>query len=467
MIKKKSILRHKWFYSIELLVDVMVIVITYYYGFKLQRPGLMPRNVMPSLLIIGAISCVVIVVFKIYRCGERNLTEIILNLIIALPIIAFSSVLVDFIIKGIGVWRRTIFYAFIMQIPVLIILKIICYKIHRLIIHPINCLIIGKTIEDASKIMINLVDSNKIYKVRFLMAENDNSIYKIISKIQHVFICSSVNKVIRTNIIENCNVNNIDCSIVPNFDDIVLNSGKFSNANDKLILNMITKLDIESRFIKRTMDISISIIALLILSPLIGIVTLLVKMQDGGKVFYKQIRLTRGNKEFYIYKFRTMIENAEKDTGVVLASMGDERITKLGKFLRASRIDEIPQLYNVLKGEMSLVGPRPERPDLAKGVIDEIPEFKYRTLVKAGLTGLAQTMGRYDTSFKDKLMFDIYYVNNYSLILDLKILFYTLHTITKPSVTSGISENIDSIELLEKRGYKFKTDNNTIMVKYL
>jgi lipopolysaccharide/colanic/teichoic acid biosynthesis glycosyltransferase len=139
----------------------------------------------------------------------------------------------------------------------------------------------------------------------------------------------------------------------------------------------------------------------------------------------------------------------------------------LGKFLRASRIDEIPQLYNVLKGEMSLVGPRPERPDLAKGVIDEIPEFKYRTLVKAGLTGLAQTMGRYDTSFKDKLMFDIYYVNNYSLILDLKILFYTLHTITKPSVTSGISENIDSIELLEKRGYKFKTDNNTIMVKYL
>jgi lipopolysaccharide/colanic/teichoic acid biosynthesis glycosyltransferase len=179
------------------------------------------------------------------------------------------------------------------------------------------------------------------------------------------------------------------------------------------------------------------------------IISIAIKVSDKGKIIYSQNRLTRGNREFKLYKFRTMIENAEDKTGPVLAKADDLRITKPGKFLRASRLDEIPQLFNVLKGEMSIIGPRPERPSLMEETVKTIPEFSYRTLVKAGVTGLAQTLGRYNTEFKDKVRFDLYYVNNYSLLLDLKILFYTFHTLFTPSVAGGIKENMDDEAILK------------------
>jgi lipopolysaccharide/colanic/teichoic acid biosynthesis glycosyltransferase len=228
---------------------------------------------------------------------------------------------------------------------------------------------------------------------------------------------------------------------------------------------MKVKMDAETRIVKRTVDIIVSAISLLVLLPFILIVCAAIKISDGGKILFRQERVTRDNKVFTLYKFRTMIENAEKDTGAVLSGLNDKRVTKLGKFLRATRIDEIPQLLNVLKGEMSLVGPRPERPELIRATVGEIPEFAYRTLVKAGLTGLAQTLGRYDTEFKDKVRFDLFYVNNFSLILDLKIIFYTIHTIFTPSVTAGVDlekEKSDALSLLKEKGLRFKTEDECL-----
>ena len=194
-------------------------------------------------------------------------------------------------------------------------------------------------------------------------------------------------------------------------------------------------------FIKRTIDILFSSMGLIILSPMLLIVAACIKLYDGGPVFYKQIRLTKGHKEFEIYKFRSMIVDAEKN-GARLAAQNDNRITPIGKVIRATRVDELPQLINILKGDMTLVGPRPERPEIEDVYLKEIPEFGMRLKVKAGLTGYAQVFGKYNTSPEDKLKLDLLYINQRSLLLDFKLIFYTIKIIFIPEATEGIEENI-------------------------
>ena len=156
-------------------------------------------------------------------------------------------------------------------------------------------------------------------------------------------------------------------------------------------------------------------------------------------MFYKQERLTKDGKHFMIYKFRTMIVNAEKMTGAVLASEKDPRILPIGRILRATRLDELPQILNILKGDMSLVGPRPERPELAEEIQKTIPEFAYRLKVKAGLTGFAQVYGKYNTTSYDKLKLDLMYIRKYSLLLDLKLILMTPKIMLLKESTEGVS----------------------------
>ena len=197
-------------------------------------------------------------------------------------------------------------------------------------------------------------------------------------------------------------------------------------------------LKIEQLFAKRMMDVVCSFFGLLISSPFFLIIAFLIKATDRGPVFYKQIRLTRNGKEFEIYKFRTMIQDAEKDGHARLASEHDDRILPVGRFLRATRLDELPQLINVLKGEMSMVGPRPERPELAAEIEKELPEFPYRLKVKAGLTGYAQIYGKYNTTAYDKLKLDLTYIRNYSFFLDLKLMIMTPKIMLMKESTEGV-----------------------------
>ena len=165
-----------------------------------------------------------------------------------------------------------------------------------------------------------------------------------------------------------------------------------------------------------------------------------VKLYDGGPVLYKQKRLTTDGKEFFVYKFRSMIVDAEKDGRPQLASEEDDRITPVGKILRKFRIDEFPQLFNILKGDMSVVGPRPERPELTEEYEKQMPEFGFRLKVKAGLTGYAQVTGVYDTTPYDKLKMDLMYIENYSIRLDLQIILMTLKTMLFPGKTNAETE---------------------------
>ena len=194
----------------------------------------------------------------------------------------------------------------------------------------------------------------------------------------------------------------------------------------------------EYLFVKRAFDIFASCLALVLLSPLMLLTALAVKLCDNGPVFYRQIRLTKDGREFPIIKFRSMRVDAEKD-GVARLSTGgrDNRITPVGRIIRACRIDELPQLINILKGDMSLVGPRPERPEIAREYEKTLPEFSLRLQVKAGLTGYAQVYGQYNTSPYEKLEFDLMYINNMGVLTDLELLFNTIRILFSKDSTEG------------------------------
>ena len=226
---------------------------------------------------------------------------------------------------------------------------------------------------------------------------------------------------------------------VPSITDMLLASSDILHIVDTPILkiNKYGPSEME-KFVKRFIDIIGSLILIVLTSPLMLISAILVKVYDKGDILYKQIRLTKDSKEFKMVKFRSMIMNAEDKTGVVLAKENDDRITPIGKFLRKTRFDELPQLVNILKGEMSFVGPRPERPEIYDEICKEMPEFRYRLVVKAGLTGYAQIYGKYNTSLRDKLLLDLYYIENYSLIDDIKLLLLTLKVVFKKESTEGV-----------------------------
>ena len=171
------------------------------------------------------------------------------------------------------------------------------------------------------------------------------------------------------------------------------------------------------------------------------ITAIAIKLYDGGPVFYKQIRCTRDRKEFYILKFRSMKVDAEKDGVARLAAKNDSRITPVGKLIRPTRIDELPQLFNILRGEMSFIGPRPERPEIIDQYMEEMPEFAFRMKVKAGLAGYAQVYGKYNTTPYDKLKLDLTYIEQYSVWLDLKLMLLTLKILIKPESTEGVDSS--------------------------
>lgn len=229
---------------------------------------------------------------------------------------------------------------------------------------------------------------------------------------------------------------------VPKISDIIIKSSEDLNLFDTpLLLCRNNGMSTVERIVKRFFDIFLSLIALVILSPIFLITAIAIKLQDGGPVFFKQERCSLNNNRFMILKFRSMIVDAEKDGRPHPAGENDDRITPVGKIIRATRIDELPQLINILKGDMSIVGPRPERVEHVEAYTDEIPEFVFRSKVKGGLTGYAQVYGKYNTTALDKLKMDLIYIMNYSLLLDLQIIFETLKILFLKESTEGFTED--------------------------
>ncbi len=237
-----------------------------------------------------------------------------------------------------------------------------------------------------------------------------------------------------------CYWHNIRCYSVPKISDIMIQSGFRIDLFDTiLMLQRNNGLTLFQRFMKRFMDIVISVIGLILASPFMLIIYIAIKIDDGGPVIYTQERLTKDGTPFKIYKFRSMITDSEK-YGARLAAENDDRITKVGRVIRRLHFDELPQLYNILIGDMSFVGPRPERQDIFDKYEESIPEFKFRLKMKAGLTGYAQVYGQYNTKPYDKLKLDLTYIEQYSIWLDLKLIFLTVKILFQKEKSEGVDD---------------------------
>lgn len=245
---------------------------------------------------------------------------------------------------------------------------------------------------------------------------------------------------VRNRYVKYCFAHSIRCYVSPKISDIILlGTDRIHLFDTPLLMSRNMGLSVEQRAAKRVLDIILSGLGIIVSSPIMLLIAILVKAYDGGPVFYFQDRLTYKGKTFRICKFRSMRVDSEKQ-GARLASKHDSRITPVGRVLRNLHLDELPQLFNVFVGDMSMVGPRPERKVIMREYEKEIPEFYYRLKVKAGLTGYAQVYGKYNTTPYDKLKLDLFYIENYSFLLDIKLLFMTVKIFFQKEVSEGVDD---------------------------
>ncbi len=245
----------------------------------------------------------------------------------------------------------------------------------------------------------------------------------------------------RNDLLKLCYGQSIRVYLMPKITDVIVKGMLPLHLFDTpILLSDPSPLTLEEKAAKRLLDLVFSLILGILASPFMLLTAFAVKLCDGGPVFYRQKRVTLGGREFEIIKFRSMRVSSEADGIARLAGKKDDRITPVGRFIRAVRLDELPQLWNIFKGEMSFIGPRPERPELIAQYLETMPEFAFRTRVKAGLAGYAQVYGKYNTTPYDKLKLDLYYIENYSFWLDLQLMLLTLKILFTPDATEGVEE---------------------------
>ena len=256
----------------------------------------------------------------------------------------------------------------------------------------------------------------------------------------------------RNDILKHCIQNGIEVYLWPKIGDVLIAGAERSHMFHVPMMYLRRySPNLEYVLAKRLFDIAVSLIGIILASPFMAITALAIKLQDGGPVLYKQVRLTKDEREFKILKFRSMRVDAEKD-GVARLSTGDkdDRVTPVGKLIRAIRVDELPQLFNILKGDMSIVGPRPERPEIAAQYMEQMPEFRLRLQVKAGLTGYAQVYGKYNSLPYDKLQMDLQYISTPSFLEDIRIMFATVKILFMKESTEGVAEGQVTADTAEK-----------------
>ena len=341
--------------------------------------------------------------------------------------------------------------ATLVDICVVVIVAIISESIFRKLFPPRELIVLYEDYDPDE--FIKKMNSRKdkyIIKQKLNVSDGLDKIKKDIIQSQGVVIYD-VHSELRNVILKMCYENDIRAYSTTKISDILIRGAESLHLFDTpLLLYRNNGLNFEQRFVKRTMDIVVSLLMLIITSPIFLCAAIAIKMYDGGPVFYRQARYTLNGKVFNIYKFRSMIVDAEKDGKSQPATDHDPRITPVGRVLRATRLDELPQLIDILIGNMSLVGPRPERIEHVDKYSEDIPEFKYRLKVRGGLTGYPQLYGQYNTSPYDKLQLDLIYIQNYSIFLDIRLIFMTLKIMFMKESTEGFSEQQKN-ELQEKR----------------
>ena len=448
----------------EGIAEILLLTILYY---TIWRNGYDPEY-FPSYFgygkyvlsgVYALIVCVLFFTFDGFKFGYLRLTDVLISQWIAL-----------FITNFITYWQLCLIAnVTITPVPMLVLMVVdaivslvcaLCYTrvYHHMYVPKKMLMVFGR--DDAITLKFKMDMRSDKYHIEKLVHESAGaeSICKIIEEYDAV-ILSDVTAEVRNDILKYCYQNEIRTYIAPKISDIVIRGGESISLFDTPLLLVKGKgLSPVQKFFKRMMDIVICLVALVVALPIMLVVAAAIKLEDGGPVFFTQKRATLGGREFDILKFRSMIVDAEKEGKSIPATGHDPRITKVGRVIRATRIDELPQILNILKGDMSVVGPRPERLEHVQKYSEDLPEFAYRLKVKGGLTGYAQIYGKYNTSAYDKLRLDLMYIANYSLLLDIKLILLTIRVMLQKESTEGF-EKLEEFEKMKQEALRQVSEN--------
>ena len=430
---------------------ILLIVITGHFTYEwnivynniLKQPFLGKGNI----LMVFTIFLIIFISMKMwggFKLGYSKLVNLVFSQFLALITIGLGEFLIIALTAGtinhMGKLAGLIAVSAGIDFIFCVIYDLIGIRIYLMIFPPIRLLQVNGDYDNHLRTKIsNRSDKYEVCE-EISIYEGVDKIYTELEKYDAVLLNDIPNKY-RKLILKYCFENDVPVYYTPKIPDIMVRGSDEINLFDSpLFLAKNIGMTTAQSFVKRAIDIIGSTLGLIVLSPIFLIVSILIKIEDGGKVFFMQDRCTYDGKVFRIHKFRSMKEDAEKDGKPHPATSDDDRITKVGKFIRATRIDELPQLVDIWIGNMSIVGPRPERVEHVAKYTEDIPEFGYRLKVKGGLTGYAQVYGRYNTTSYDKLKMDLIYVVNYSLLMDFQIVLETVKIIFSKESTEGFTE---------------------------
>lgn len=440
--------------GIESFVEVVILSVVYYVVWRREYADVGLFQFKGKYVLMGVYAVIAFAVLKNmdgFRFGDLRRLDLALaqglGIFITNVLTYFQLCLIE------NMLISPLPMLFLMVVDILIIAMLIylyTFVYHRIYAPQKMVMIFGSDAALGLKIKIDSrLDKYNIEKL-ISVEEDFDTICKEIMEYESV-VLNDVPAQIRNDILKFCYENSVRCYVVPKITDVILRGARNVSLFDTpIFLVKGTGLTITQRIVKRLMDLVICSIAMIPAAPIMLFVAALIKLEDGGPVFYKQDRVTVGGRKFKILKFRSMIVDAEKYSGAALATENDPRITKIGKFIRATRLDEIPQILNILKGDMSIVGPRPERQNFIDEFCEEMPEFRYRLKVKGGLTGYAQIYGKYNTGAYDKLRMDLIYIENYSIFLDIKLILTTIRIMFSKDSTEGIDKAQENAEKTER-----------------
>ena len=396
---------------------------------------------MQFLPILIVIMLVMFNVYGLFSLVRKRIADIFLNIIVAVINIYVIAMAVTFFFRSFDYSRVVLLYSGAFSLILLFIWNYICHQWEIKNLPAFSgILFCGKN--EAARLQEKI---GKIYGMHKAIKEvvtdiNSNPNWqRCTDKYDFIFIGAELDINAKEQIICYGRSAKKQMFIVPTMYEMACKNTSLIIADD-IPMQRITRLLLtaEQKILKRMLDIAVSIPAIIILLPLMALTAVAIKADSKGPVIYSQERVGQYGKTFKVYKFRSMKQDAEAKSGPVLAKEGDSRITKVGRFIRATRIDELPQLFNVLKGEMSIVGPRPERPFFVEQFIKEKPEYAYRHNVKPGITGLAQIAGKYNTTAYDKLIYDLIYIQEVSIKTDLIIMLQTFKVLITKESTEGV-----------------------------
>lgn len=375
--------------------------------------------------------------YAYYRKGQLILSQT-LGTLIANAVIYIQIIMVFGMFPFPILWP--IFALFLAEFLVILVLNQISDVIVRRIFPPRKLLLVcDLALKD--NLLRKLSGRQDLYEISKCVSAKE-PLYKLKMEVRNcdAMMLYGLEEQKRNMLLKYCYERSIRIYVAPEITDILLRGAdKVHSFDTPFLLLRNYGPSFEQRMVKRLMDIALSGLMLLIASPFMLLTALAIKLEDGGPALFQQERVTVNGKKFFIYKFRSMIVDAEKH-GAQFANKNDSRITKVGRFIRATRLDELPQLLNIIKGDMSIVGPRPERQQYIDEFCKETPEFIYRLKMKAGLTGYAQIYGKYNTTPLDKLKLDLMYIETYSLLLDIRLMFLTLKIMFTRESTEGVED---------------------------